>query len=168
MSNDFDDAAVEPETIEGRSWPCLRQFSVFLANRVGRLHDLLRQLERPGIRILGMSAVDSVEFAVIRLIVDDTDLAREIFDLNGFTYIEHDIIGVELPEGNQPFVDAFVALLSAEINISYAYPLLWRRHGRGAIALYVESADQAMQILRNNGITVLEEGDLKSDDDHFG
>lgn len=167
MPSGFDDAGVEPETLEGRSWPCLRQFSVFLANRVGRMHDLLRQLERHDMRILGMSVVDSVEFAVVRLIVDDTDRARELFDLGGFTYIEHDIVGVVLPEGTQPFMEIFVALMAAELNISYAYPLLWRRNGKGAIALYVDAADQAMQILRTHGLMVLEEGDLRSDDDHI-
>lgn len=87
--------------------------------------------------------------------------------MGGFTYIEHDIVGVVLPEGTQPFMEIFVALMAAELNISYAYPLLWRRNGKGAIALYVDAADQAMQILRGHGLMVLEEGDLRSDDDHI-
>ena len=49
----------DPETLHGRDWPCLRQFCVFMENRVGRLHNLMRRLERDALRINALTNVDS-------------------------------------------------------------------------------------------------------------
>ena len=60
----------DPETMHGRDWPCLRQFCVFMENRVGRLHNLMRCLERDDLRIIALSIDDSVDCAVVRLMFD--------------------------------------------------------------------------------------------------
>lgn len=165
MAGAFDNSAIDPKTARGRDWPCLRQFCVFMENRVGRLNDLLRQIERHDIRVLALSVVDTVDFAVARIMVNETDLAREILQLTDFTVIENDILGVELPEGPQPFFEIFRPLVSAELNVNYIYPLLYRRRGRGAVAMYVDNIDQAGEILQAEGHRLLTEGDLVQDDE---
>jgi len=97
MSSD-DQAFTRPETIPERNWPCLRQFCVFIENRVGSLHDLMRHLERHDLRVVALSIDNSVDFAVVRLMVDSYERARELFHLGGYSFIENDIIGVELPD----------------------------------------------------------------------
>ena len=62
MSSGFSSGvAIDPATARGRDWPCLRQFCVFMENRVGQLHDLLRQVERHDLRVVGLSVVDTVD-----------------------------------------------------------------------------------------------------------
>ncbi|MCA9078211.1 MAG: acetolactate synthase [Planctomycetaceae bacterium] len=153
--------------MRGQDWPCLRQFCVFMENRVGRLHQLLRHIEQHDLRVVALSLVDTVDFAVARVMVDQTDRAREIFKLSDFTFIENDVLGVELPDAPQPYVRICLALLAAEMNIHYTYPLNYRRGGRGAIAIYVEDIDQATRILEAQGMTLLTEGDLLSDGEFF-
>ncbi len=155
------------ETMRGRDWPCLRQFCVFLENRVGRLNDLMRQLESPDSRVLAMSIVDSVDFAMVRLMFNDADRAREKLELSGFLFSESDVVGVELPEGDKPFHEVCSALVKAEVNIHHAYPLLYRRNGRGAIAMFVDDVDQAVQILLEAGQRVITENDLHDDDEYM-
>jgi len=168
MPQDYgDEATITPQTGRGRDWPCLRQFCVFMENRVGALHQLMRHLEQHDLRIVALSIVDTVDFAVARVMVDQTDRAREIFRLAGLTVIENDILGVELPDDPQPYVRICIALLSAEINIQYTYPLNFRRGGKGAIAIYVDDIDQATQILESQGMTLVTEGDLRQDDEFF-
>ncbi|MBX3442286.1 MAG: acetolactate synthase [Planctomyces sp.] len=161
----FDDDSEAPDaaTLRGQGWPSLRQFCVFLENRVGRLHDLLRHVERYDLRVLGLSVVDSADFAVTRLIVNDTDRARELFARSRFTVIEGDVLGVCLPDSAQPFLDVFTALLTAEINIHYAYPILYRRQDRGALALHVDNLDQAAVVLQSKKFSLVTEDDLLSD-----
>ncbi len=162
MPQEFgEDIPVAPETMEGHNWPCLRQFGVFLENRVGCLHDLMKQLERVDLKIVALSIVDSVDFAVARIILDNTDLAREILTLNGFTIFENDIVGVELPDEEQPYTRILTALLRGEINIDYTYPLLYERGGRKAVAIKVENVDTALATLRAGGLRVLTEADLR-------
>ena len=106
------------------------------------LHALMRHLESHAVRIVAISIANSVDCAIVRLLVNDTDRGREILELSRFQFAEIELVGVELPEGDQPFLEVFLALLRAEVNVQYTYPLLYRR-GNGAIALYVDDADQA-------------------------
>ncbi|MEZ6057848.1 MAG: acetolactate synthase [Planctomycetaceae bacterium] len=167
MGGGYDDSPNDPQTMRGRDWPCLRQFCVFMENRVGRLNDLLRHIEREDLRVMALSVVDTVDFAVARILVDNTDRVRELLSLSDFTVTENDIVGVELPDDPQPFLQIFRAIVSAEINISYTYPLLYRRGGRGAIALHVDNVDQATQLLQSLKFRVLTESDLMQDDEFF-
>lgn len=162
-----EDEGNEPMTMRGRDWPCLRQFGVFFENRVGQLHELLRLLEKDDLRIVGISVADSVDYAVARLLVDHYERAAEIVRLCSFKTFESDIIGVELPDDPQPFLQICTALLAREVNIQYAYPLLYRKQGRGAIAIYVDDIDQGLQILREKGFTLITEADLAGDDEFF-
>ena len=155
------------ETLRGRDWPCLRQFCVFLENRVGRLNDLMRQLESIDTRVMAMSIFDSVDFAMVRLMFNNADRAREKLELSGFLFSESDVVGVELPEGDKPFHEVCSALVKAEVNIHHAYPLLYRRNGRGAIAMFVDDVDQAVQILQEAGHRVIRESDLQDDDEYL-
>lgn len=161
------DEEIEASTMRGRDWPTLRQFCVFMENRVGGLYDLLRHLERNEIRVVALSVANSVDCAIIRVMVNNTDRAREVFQLNQFSFAESDLVGVELPDDPQPYLKICMALLAAEINISYTYPLLYRRKGRGGIAMYVDDVEMAMTILREQGLTVITEKNLEDDDEFF-
>lgn len=166
MSSDFSGRELtEANTMRGRAWPCLRQFCMFLENRVGRLNDLMRQVESIDTRVLAISMVDSVDFAMVRLIFDNADRAREKLELSGFTFSESDVVGVELPEGDQPFHEICSTLMKAEVNIHHAYPLLYRNRGRGALAIYVDDVDTALNILHAAKHRVITESDLQDDDE---
>jgi hypothetical protein len=166
MSSGFaSDVSIGASTARGRDWPCLRQFCVFMENRVGRLHDLLRQVERHDLKVVGLSMIDTVDFAVARIMLDNADRARETLTLGGYTFMESDVLGVVLPDDPQPFLTIFTSLITAELNIHYTYPLLFRRQGRGAIALHLDDLDQATQILKAAGVQLITEGDLLEGDE---
>ena len=98
---------------------------------------------------------------------DNFERARELLQLGGYSFIETDIIGVELPEAPQPFLAVCSTLLQAEINISYTYPLLYRRSGRGGIALYVDDIERGLELLADTGHRLINEDDLLRDDEFF-
>ncbi len=162
-----DEEVMDPLTMRGQDWPCLRQFCVFLENRVGALHDLLRRFEGHDIRVVALSIANSVDCAIVRLMLNNTDRGREILDLSGLTYSESDLVGVELPDSTQPHVEICIALLQAELNLHYTYPLLFRRHGHGAIAMYVDDVDLAMKTLQEKGLKLISERDLWDQDDEM-
>jgi hypothetical protein len=155
----------EAETMEGRAWPCLRQFCVFLENRVGRLNELMRHVESLDVRVVGMTIVDSVDFAMVRLIFSNTDRGREKLQLSGFLFSESDVVGVQLPDDEMPLTAICTTLVKAELNIHHASPLLYRSQGRGAVALYVDDVDQAVHLLRKAGYRVITESDLLDEDE---
>ena len=161
------DAPTTPETARDQDWPCLRKFCVFMENQVGRLHELFRILERNQLRVVAMSVVDSADFSTVRLMVDDADRAREIFKLSNFTWFENNVLGVVLPDDPQPLVKVCLALMQAELNIHYTYPLIFRRQGRGTIAISLDDIDLATQIMKDRGLEIITENDLKDDDNYF-
>ena len=146
-------------TARGRDWPSVRQFNVFLENRVGMLLELVRKFEVSNNRIVALSVDDSADYAIIRLVLRDPDRARETFELSGIPYIESDLLVVQLPPGPHPLVEICKALLEAEINIHYAYPLMLTRE-HPALALRVDNHETAVSILRQEGFTILTEADL--------
>ena len=162
------ESPIEPATMRGRNWPCLRQFGVFLENKVGRLHELLRQLERDDVRVVALSINDSVDYAIARLIVNNYERGLELLNFSNFPFFENDVIGVVLPDIDQPHVSICAALMSAEVNVHYTYPLMYRRHGRGAIALYAEDTDEGLRVLKEQGHTIITENELLEDDEYFG
>ena len=150
-----------PRTARGRDWAALRQFSVFLENRVGNLADLTRTVENAGLRIVGLSIQDAVDAAVARLIVDDYERAHELFDLSDFCVFESDVVAVELPDVKCPITDACRTLLRAELSVHYAYMIALPHTPRGGVAMYVDDVDLALDVLGNSRMTVVTEGDLK-------
>ncbi|MBM3970231.1 MAG: acetolactate synthase [Planctomycetes bacterium] len=165
MPTDFDDhgSRVAEATARAHDWPCLRQFCVFLENRIGRLRDLLRHFEKHDLRIIALSINDSHECATARVMLSSYDRGREILSLSGFAYFESDIIGVVLPKGNQPFVTLCTSLLQAEVNIQYTYPLMCRPDGRCAVAISVDDIEMAIKVLTEHGHRLVNEDDLLAD-----
>jgi len=148
------------ETIHGRNYPTIRQFTVFLENRVGQLLEVVRRFEGTGIRIIALSISDSAECAFVRFLLSHAERGREILERAGLAIIESDLIGVELPKSSQPLLQICSALLQAEINIIQAYPLLFRPNGEPAVAIMVDNTEHALETLADKGFRMITEGDL--------
>lgn len=153
-------APPEMSTMRGRDYPTIRQFTVFLENRVGQLLEVVRRFEGSRVRIVALSINDATECAFVRFLLSHPEQGREILERAGLAMIESDLIGVELPEGTQPLLQVCTALLQAEINIVQAYPLIVQPHGRPAVALMVDNIEMAMETLQTKGFTMLTERDL--------
>jgi hypothetical protein len=156
-----------PQTQHGAGFELtrVRQFTVFLENRVGRLTMLMRALE-DGDRISAMSIEESADAALVRVICTDPDFGRDALRQSGFSFSESEVLAVELPTASrsrQPLIAICSALLAAEINIHYVYPLLVRPNGP-AVILYVDDPTLAAQLLIRKSFTLLSEADLRKKD----
>lgn len=152
-----------PQTAEGAGFEPVRvrQFTVFLENKVGRLQMLLRTLEQGHGHIAALSIEESADSALVRMICSNPDASGAMLREAGFPYGESDLLVVELPKrSRQPLIAICTALLAAEINIHYAYPLLLGASGP-AMALYVDDPTLASQLLIRKGFTLIAESDLR-------
>lgn len=159
----MEETIVPPQTQHGAGFEPtrVRQFIVFLENRVGRLQQLVRAFEEQEARIVAISIEESAEAALVRMICSDPDLGRLVLKQHEFAFGESDILAVELPKKtSQPLISICAALLSAEINIHYAYPLLLGPHGP-TLALYVDEPTLAAEILIKKGFNLIGESDLR-------
>src|SRR5229473_7014925 len=118
MNNSQDDDSGEGigfATARGRDWPSIRQFNVFLVNRLGKLLDVVKRFETSDNHIVSLTVVDSADCAIIRIVLSDPERAVEIFQLAGLQFAESDLLVVQLPEGTQPVLQICKALLTAEL-----------------------------------------------------
>jgi hypothetical protein len=161
MGEGEDSSGIDYATARGRDWPSVRQFNVFLENRVGGLLQVIRHFESSDVRIVSLTIVDLADCAIVRFVLSDPERALEIFHLAGIAVTESDLLVVQLPEGSSPLLKISKALLAAEINIDYAYPLLLGPHGKAALALHVDDHETAVTTLTRQGFTIFTERDLQ-------
>ena len=153
-------ATPDLSTMRGRGYPTIRQFTVFLENRVGQLLEVVRRFEGSRVRIVALSIADSTECAFVRFLLSHPEQGREVLERAGLAIIESDLIGIELPDCAQPLLRVCTALLQAEINIAQVYPLLVRPNGSPAVALMVDNIEMAQETLASKGFNMISEDAL--------
>src|SRR5438270_2788817 len=134
------------------------QFSVFTPNRLGRLHDLIRLLATQGVHVLGLMVLDTTDSAIIRLVVDDPDRARDLLKRESFPFTESKLVVVEANPTD--LGKLMMALLEAELNINYLYPFIPQPHGKPVIGLSLEDNELAEQALRRHQFQTLKQTDI--------
>jgi hypothetical protein len=153
-----------PITAEGAGFELtrVRQFTIFLENKVGRLQTLMRSLEQGVGNVCALSIEESGDSALVRMICAHPEFGRELLKTAGFAFSEAEMLAVSLPKtAKQPMLAICSALLAAEINIHYAYPLISHK----AIALYVDDPTLAAHLLFKKGFTLIGESDLARESD---
>ncbi len=153
------ESSTSMETTQGFSPPTVTQYSVFLENRVGRLHDLVRAFDRSTAAICALSVHDATDHAVVRMITNDSAEAELLLTRHGMAFTKVEMLVVELGR-NHGLERLCMYLLGAELNIRFAYPLMLRPNGLPTIALAVDDLTLAGQILRRKEFRLFGEADL--------
>ena len=148
-----------PRTVEGTGPDRVRQFSVFLQNKVGALCEIVKLLNHHGVEVVAFSVQDSADSSIVRLIVSDPDRVAGLFDEQGIPFQAIDLVVVELREASQ-LAHMLTCLVMAEVNIHFSYPLMIRPGGRAAIAMHVEDEDCTCAVLVSHGFTLLTQADI--------
>ncbi|HEY5743658.1 MAG TPA: hypothetical protein VIS99_14080 [Terrimicrobiaceae bacterium] len=147
-------------TIERLEGPQVRQFSVFLQNKVGALLDVVKLLNEHNIVALALSIQDSSESSIARMIVSDPERVTALFHEHDIAYSECEVLVIELPEGAADLTKVLSALLMAEVNIIFSYPLLVRPHGRAVLVMHVDDSEVSSSVLGGGGFKTLTQADL--------
>jgi hypothetical protein len=147
------------KTAEMRQPDPVRQFSVFTANRLGKLHDMVSLLSSRGLHVLAITVLDTTDSSIIRVVVDDPDQARRLLLDNGFAFTESDVVVVELETAGD-MGGLMAALLEAELNVNYLYSFIPHPGGKSLLALSMEDDEIAEQILKKHQFRVLRQADI--------
>jgi len=133
----------------------VEQIAIFLENRSGRLAEITSILAQNGINIRALSLADTADFGILRLIVNDTEKAKNILKENGFTVGKTEVLVVEVPDKPGGLAGALQALKSAGLNIEYMYAFAQKSGESGLIIFRFDDLDPAINILQEAGIRVL-------------
>ncbi len=133
----------------------VRQISVFLENKSGRLAKVARTLGDQGINIRALSIADTTDFGILRLIVSDPDRALEVLKAEGLTVSATEIIAVQIPDRPGGLAGVLAILDGAGINIEYMYAFVGKTLDDAVVVFRVEEIDRAIKMLGENGVTLL-------------
>ena len=151
------------KTARGYEEPFAVQFSVFLANRVGQLREMVDTFVSEDLQILGMSIVDSTDWAVIRIVLSDPDKAKELLKKHALPFTENEVLLIEIP-ADDDLSQLASCLLQAEINVHFAYPLSVRAHFHPVMVFHVDDEVMARRTLATHGFVLLGNEDLTDQD----
>ncbi|HBT46591.1 MAG TPA: amino acid-binding protein [Peptococcaceae bacterium] len=133
----------------------IKQLSVFLENKSGRLAAVTRLLASKGINIRALSIADTSDFGILRLIVNDPEAAYRALKEGGFTVSLTEVLGVEMPDRPGGLSSVLTHLEEAGINIEYLYAFLGKGENGALVILRVEDLDKAIEILSAKGVQLV-------------
>jgi hypothetical protein len=134
----------------------LEQISIFIENKSGRLAEVTRILGSKGINIRALSLADTSDFGILRLIVDQIDLAKTVLKEQGFTVSKTNVVAVEVPDQPGGLAGILDVLDKSRVNVEYMYAFVERCGGNAVIIFRFDDAEAAIRVLTANGVKILE------------
>lgn len=140
----------------------IKQLSVFVANKAGKLVEVTKLLADNRIDLRAMSIADTQDYGIMRLIVDDLEKAKKILEDNGNIFKITDVIGVEIPDSPGGMSKVISILSENGINIEYLYAFISRSKEYAYVVLRVRDKEKAEEILSQKGVNLLKESDIEN------
>ncbi len=126
-----------------------KQLSIFLANRPGTLAEVCEQLEEENINILAMTVSDTVDHAVVRLLVDKPGEAIHRLEEKGLLVVENDILAIRLENKPGQLAEVSRNLADNDVNIEYAYCTGTPAQTEGLMVLRTADPGEALELLKD-------------------
>ena len=134
----------------------IKQLSVFVENKAGRLQSIIDALGKGGINIRALSIADTTDFGILRIIVDDDKKAREILRENGVISKVTEVIAVYIDDRSGGLAAVLEIVGKANVNIEYMYAFLGRKEGKALMVLKADDEAAAEKALLSGGIEIAE------------
>ena len=133
----------------------VKQIAVFLENKSGRMAEITGVLAQHGINIRAMSLADTADFGILRLIVNDTESARQILKDNGFTVGTTEVLVIEVMDKPGGLASVLQIISDNQLNIEYMYAFTQKSGETGLIIFRFDEIDKAMETLKQAGCRLL-------------
>lgn len=138
----------------------IKQLSVFVENRTGSLMDVTSKLTEAHINIRAVASFDTPEFAILRLVVDDANAAKDYLTSKGFVVRVSEVIGVELEDRKGNLNNMLTILAEGKVSINYIYSFVIRDGKSPVMVFHSDDFDKAIEILKAADVKVVSEADL--------
>lgn len=133
----------------------VEQISIFIENKSGRLAEVTQALGQAGINIRALSLADTSDFGILRLIVDNTDLAKATLKEHHFTVNKTEVVAVQVPDRPLGLAGILEVLDRGAVNVEYMYAFVERCGANAVIIFRFDNPEEAIRVLTENGVAVL-------------
>lgn len=128
----------------------VKQLSVFIENKAGRVSEVSDVLGDAGVNIRGFSVSDTADYGIVRLVVDDPDAGRAALQDDGFTVKSSDVLCVRLPDEPGGLARVLKLVSDAGVNIEYVYSLI-----STYVVINVADIDRALSLLKDQPVELV-------------
>ena len=135
----------------------IKQLSVFVENKKGKIAEILSVLGENNIDICALSLSDTTDYGILRMIVDDCGRAFDVLSKHGEIVKLSDVIAIAVDNTPGGLAKALIALREEDIAIEYMYAFNSRDQGRACVILRVEDNEGAIRALQNGNVEILSE-----------
>jgi hypothetical protein len=139
----------------------IKQLSVFIENKEGRLKKTINTLVKADINIRALSIADTSKFGILRLIVSDFKKAKNILEEDGFVVKETEVIAVEIPDETNGLGSVLTILDKEEINLEYLYAFVSKQSHQAIVVFRVQNIEKSIKLLKNENLKLLNQKDLE-------
>ena len=133
----------------------VKQLSIFVENKSGRLADIIDAIADAGIDIRAVSIADTTDFGILRLIVNDTEKAINIMKEAGFTVGRTAVVAVEVDDKPGGLNNILEALSGQNVNVEYMYAFVQEGGGSATMIFRFDRIDQAIEVLKAKNIPII-------------
>ncbi len=130
----------------------VKQISVFVENKAGKLAELTEYLHRQDIDMRALSIAETQDFGIVRMIVDDAYKTSCILKEAGYVVSITPVLAVEMPDEPGSLFRILQTLGEGGINLEYMYAFLTRKEATAYMVLRVEDNEKAAEVLNRKGI----------------
>ncbi len=139
----------------------IKQISVFIENRPGRLLEVVEVLGKNNINLKALSLADSSDFGIARLVVNGTDNAVDVLKKNGFTVSVTNILASLIDDKPGTLANILTLLAQNEINIEYMYGFASPIEGKAVMVFKLSDLDRAQKLFNEKGIELLSQEEIR-------
>jgi hypothetical protein len=133
----------------------VKQISLFLENKKGRLAQVCRVIGDAGINIRALSIADTTDFGILRLIVNAPDKAFEVLNKEGFVVSITDVLAIKVNDKPGGLADVLEKLDQAGVNVEYAYAFIGTATEDALVIIRPENPAEALETIKEKGIPIL-------------
>jgi hypothetical protein len=134
----------------------LKQLSVCLENKPGRLGQPCKALAAAGINIPTLCLADTGQFGILRLMVKDWEKAKDVLEKAGCVVNVSDVMAIEIPDRPGGMESILAILEPNAITVEYMYAFTLKRGNNAVMIVRVDKPEQASKALRKNGLSILD------------
>ncbi len=138
----------------------IKQISVFLENKKGRLYEALRVIAEKGINIRALSIADTSEFGILRMILNQPEEAKKALEESGFTTKITSVIAVGVKDEPGGLAEILKYLYEADINVEYVYAFVEKSQEKAVVVLKTNNLDKSLSILQEKKVHLLSWEDI--------
>lgn len=144
--------------MEGGKSMIIKQLSIFLENKSGRLSDVTRVLGENNINISALSVADTSEYGILRLIVGEPQKAHDLLKKEGFSVSLTEVICLIIPHESGALYKAVSILSSAGVGIEYMYA--YAMDEKASVIMKVSEVNPAIETLMKNDLELAKASEI--------